>query len=366
MRIAQLAALIERIPPKRYGGIERFVHYLTEELVRRGHNVTLFATADSETKGNLVSSAPHPLREMYVADTAAFSLLNVARAYKSAGKFDIIHNQLDYYALPTAALSHTPTVTTLHGPINLENKHIYEEYKDQNFVSISNAQRKGANHLNWLANIYHGIPVNKFPFGPKPKDFLLYVGRISLEKGTHIAMDVAMALNKKLIIAAKLDKADVDYFNQYVAPRLYNENITWIGEVGDRERNKLMSDAICLLHPVTWPEPFGLTMVEAMACGCPVIAFREGSIPEVVQNNKTGFVVEKEKEMVHAVEKIKSISRKYCRAYVEKKFNLKKMADHYEKLYYEIVDGKKHSSTKQESRKSRSPIPARSRLQNYP
>ncbi len=327
MKIVQLAALIERVPPRRYGGIERFVHYLTEELVRRGHEVTLFATADSKTKAKLVSSAPHPLREMHVADTAAFTLLNVARVYNNAAKFDIIHNQLDYFALPTAALSETPTITTLHGSINLENKHIYKECEDQNFVSISNAQRKGGENLNWRATIHHGIPVEKFPYSDKAEDYLLYVGRISLEKGTHIAMDVAKALNKKLIIAAKLDKADVDYFNQYVAPRLYNEKISWVGEVGDEERNKLMSKALCLFHPVTWPEPFGLAMVEAMACGSPVIAFREGSIPEIVENNKTGFVVEKEKEMINAVRKIKLISRKACRRHIEKNFSLKKMAD---------------------------------------
>ena len=355
MKIAQLAALIERIPPRRYGGVERFVNYLTEELVRRGHDVTLFATADSKTKAKLISSAPHPLREMHAADTTAFTLLNVAKVYKNSARFDIIHNQLDYYALPTADLSTTPTITTLHGPINPENKQIYEEYKNQNFVSISNAQRIGADHLNWVSTIYHGIPVENFRFGAKPKDYLLYVGRISLEKGTHIAMNVAVTLNKKLIIAAKLDKADIDYFNQYVAPRLYNKNISWIGEVTDNERNKLMSSALCLLHPVTWPEPFGLTLIEAMACGCPVIAFREGSIPEIVINKKTGFVVEKEKEMIHAVEKISSISRPACRKHIEKNFNLKKMVDAYEKLYYKIVNEKPktHAAQKPQENKQR-------------
>ncbi len=356
MRIAQLAALIERVPPKRYGGIERFVHYLTEELVRRGHDVTLFATADSETKGKLVSSAPHPLREMHVADTAAFTLLNVAKVYNNAKDFDIIHNQLDYYALPTAHLSPTPTVTTLHGPVTLESRHIYEEYKHLNFVSISNAQQKKAGHLNWRANIYHGIPAEDFPYNGKPKDYLLFVGRISLEKGTHIAMDVAMALNKKLIIAAKLDKDDVDYFNKYVAPRLYNENVHWVGEVNDQERNKLTSEALCMLHPVTWPEPFGLTMIEAMVTGCPVIAFKEGSIPEVVADKETGFVVEKKKDMIKAVKKIGTISRKECRRHVERKFNLKHMVDAYEKLYDEIVNGQNITRTAQLSKKPRSRI----------
>ena len=356
MRIAQLAALIERVPPKRYGGIERFVHYLTEELIRRGHDVTLLATADSVTKGKLVSSAPHPLREMHVADTASFTLLNVAKAYNNAKDFDIIHNQLDYYALPTAHFSPTPTVTTLHGPVTIENKHIYEEYKDSNFVSISNYQRKKGNHLNWRATIHHGIPIEDFPYNGRPKDYLLFVGRISLEKGTHIAMDVAIALNKKLVIAAKLDKADVDYFNKYVAPRLYNENIHWVGEVDDQERNKLMSEALCILHPVTWPEPFGFTMIEAMATGCPVVAFKEGSIPEVVADKKTGFVVEKGKDMIKAVNKIGKISRRECRRHVEKNFNLKRMVDAYEKLYDEIVNGQNITRTAQPSKKPRSKV----------
>ena len=342
MRIAQIASLIESVPPKKYGGIERFVHYLTEELIQRGHDVTLFATADSKTKGKLVSIAPKPLREMHVADTAVFALLNVAKVYNNSGNFDIIHNQLDYYGLPSASFSKIPTVTTMHGAINLENKNIYNEYREQNFVSISYSQRKRGEELNWRANIYHGITTKDLPFSNNPKDYLLYVGRISLEKGTHTAMDVATALGKKLIIAAKLDKSDVDYFNQYVAPRLYNKSIKWIGEVDDKERNELMSKAICLLHPITWPEPFGLTMIEAMACGCPVIAFREGSVPEIVEDKKTGFIVEKEKEMIQAVDKIQSISRQDCRNHVEKNFNLKKMVDAYEKLYHDIIDGKKN------------------------
>ena len=337
MKIAMLAPLIERIPPKRYGGTERFISYLTDELVKRGHEVYLFATGDSITKAKLISTTNHPLREMYVSDTTVFTIINVTKVYKNSNQFDIIHNNADYLAFPMAHFVSTPTVTTLHGPVNLENKNIYEVYRDLNFVSISKSQRKLGQNLNWLTTIHHGIPISSFPFKSKPKDYLLIVGRISPEKGTHIAMDIAMALNKELIIAAKLDKNDVDYFNQYVAPRLSNGKIRWVGEVDDKERNKLMSEALCMLHPVTWPEPFGFVLVEAMATGCPVIAFNKGSIPEIVINKKTGFVVEKEKEMIQAIKKISSISRRACRNHVKENFNLKKMVDSYEKLYYRIV-----------------------------
>lgn len=354
MRIAQLAPLIERVPPKRYGGTERVVHYLTEELVRRGHAVTLFASGDSETKAELIATSSHSLREMHTADETAFTLLNVAKVYKRAEDFDVIHNHSDYYAFAATYSSPTPTVTTFHGAFTLENRNLYEEYNDLNFVSISNNQRRGGPPINWLATIHHGIPTEKFPFGAKPGNYLLYVGRISLEKGTHIAIDVAMAVGLELIIAAKLDKFDVDYFNKYVAPRLSNGKIRWIGEVDEVERNKLMKEALCLLHPITWREPFGLTMVEAMACGCPVVAFKKGSVPEIVADKKTGFIVEKEKEMVRAIKRIGDISRAECRRHTEKNFNLKRMVDLYEKLYYEIVNGKKGAFATQTSGPTRS------------
>jgi glycosyltransferase involved in cell wall biosynthesis len=345
MRIAQLTSLIERVPPKKYGGIERFVHYLTEELVRRGHDVSLFATADSETKAKLVSCSKKALREANVTEPDLFKILNVAKAYNNAADFDIIHNHNDYYTFPAAASSSTPTLTTLHGPITKEKKYIYDEYKNLNFVSISNAQRNRGESLNWKATIYHGIPVETFPFKKLSKDYLLVVGRITQEKGTHIAIDVATALNKDLIIAAKLDKADKEYFNRDIAPRLKNKKIHWIGEVDFNEKNKLMAEALCLLHPITWPEPFGLVMTEAMATGCPVIAFNQGSVPEVIINQKTGFIVEGEKEMIDAVKKIGSISSKVCRQHVVENFDLKRMVDGYEKVYHEMVDEKNASQT---------------------
>lgn len=358
MKIAQLSPLIERVPPRRYGGTERVVFYLTEELVKRGHHVELFASGDSETSALLNATTANSLRAMHTADEAAFTMLNVARAYKRAGEFDIIHNHSDYYTFPTARYSTTPTVSTFHGAFTLENRNLYEEYKELNFISISDSQRKGGPTLNWRSTIHHGIPVDKFPFRSKPGNYLLFVGRISLEKGTHIAMDVAMALGIELIIAAKLDKADVDYFNRYVAPRLANGKIHWVGEVDEAERNKLMSEALCFLHPITWREPFGLTMIEAMATGCPVIAFDKGSAAEVIIDKKTGFVVQKEQEMIKAIKKINSISRSDCREHVKKNFNLKKMVDSYEKLYHEIISGKKEVHALQTLKNPRSKISA--------
>ncbi|MCR4324060.1 MAG: glycosyltransferase family 4 protein [Candidatus Curtissbacteria bacterium] len=346
MRIAQLSPLIESVPPRRYGGTERVVHLLTEELVKRGHDVTLFASGDSQTSAKLVATSPHSLRQMYTADEKPFTMLNVAKAYKNAGDFDIIHNHLDFFPLPTAYFSKTPTVTTLHGAFNTENRVIFEEYPKLPYVSISRAQRVNGPPLKWVANIYHGIDVKKFPFGPKPKDYLLFVGRMSLEKGAHIAIDIANAVGKELIMAAKLDKIDFDYFNKYVAPRLSSSNVRWLGEVEENERNKLMSEALCLLHPVTWREPFGLTLIEAMATGCPVIAYKRGSIPEIIVNKKTGFIVEKEKEMIKAIRNVKSIKRRDCRSHVEKKFSIKKMVDSYENLYTKLVEkNKKRNKT---------------------
>jgi glycosyltransferase involved in cell wall biosynthesis len=341
MRIAQIAPVNQRVPPPRYGGTERIVSYITEGLVAKGHEVTLFAAAGSETKANLIPVVPHPLREAHILDSTPFTVAEVAKAYKMADKFDIIHNHAwpDYLAFAAANASKTPTLTTVHFPFLPETRRVFEEYKNLNYVSISNNQRKTSLKLNFCGTVYNSIPVEKFPFSRKHDDYLLHVGRISLQKGTHIAIDIALKLKKELIIAAKLDPWEVGYFNQYVAPRLSNGHVHWLGEVDEHERNKLMSKAACLLHPITWREPFGLVVVEAMATGCPVVAFRKGSSPEIVANGKTGFVVENEKQMVRAVKKIDSIDRRACREHVMEKFNTTKMVNAYEKLYNKIING---------------------------
>lgn len=341
MRIAQIAPLNQRVPPPRYGGTERVVSYLTEELVRRGHKVTLFSAAGSETKAELASVVPHPLREAHILDSTPFTVAEVAKVYKLAEKFDIIHNHAwpDYLTFAAASQSKTPTVTTLHNPFFPETRRVFDEYKNLNFVSISNNQRKSNKKLNYCGTVYNSIPVEKFPYSKNHDDYLLHVGRISLQKGTHIAIDVATSLKKELIIAAKLDPWEVEYFNQYVAPRLSNGHVHWVGEVDEAERNKLMSKALCLVNPITWKEPFGLAMIESMACGAPVASFKNGSAPEIVEHGKTGFVVENEKQMVRAIKKIGSLERKECRKHVKEKFSVKQMVDSYEDIYRKVIEG---------------------------
>lgn len=343
MKIAQIAPLNQRVPPDRYGGTERIVSYLTEELVKRGHEVTLFAAAGSKSSAKLIPVVPHPLRDAHILDATPFTAAEVAKVYKMANKFDIIHNHAwqDYLTFPAASESQTPTVTTLHNIFFPETKRVFDEYKNLNFISISYNQKRSNTKLNYIGTVYNGIPVDKFPFRRNPEGYLLHVGRISLQKGTHIAIDIAATVKKELIIAAKLDPWEVGYFNQYVAPRLNNGNVSWVGEVGESERNKLMSKALCLLQPLTWREPFGLAMIESMACGTPVVAFRKGSVPELIDHGRTGFIVDNEKQMVRAVKKIESIDRKTCRKHVEERFNIERMVDDYEKLYHKVINDQK-------------------------
>ena len=346
MRIAQIAPIVERIPPKKYGGTERILYHLTEELVKRGHEVTLFASGDTKTSGRLVSVVPKPLREMQgEQDIYGFnvhSLMNTGLAYAMQDQFDIIHDHNPHVGLPTANISRTPVVVTWHGPYDERMHKYFNLLRKPHLVSISRSQARLAGGLEFAGTVYNGLAMEHYPFGEQARDYLLFVGRIDKEKGVHHAMDVAIRLGKKLIIAAKLDDqvpVIKEYFDAEIAPRLkkYPRLLRWIGEVDEQERNDLMKDALCLLHAVTWPEPFGLTMIEAMACGCPVVAFNLGSIPEVVQNGLTGFVVENVDGMIEAVKRIKTISRSTCRAYALGTFSATRMADGYEEVYNRIL-----------------------------
>jgi glycosyltransferase involved in cell wall biosynthesis len=340
VRIAQIAPIIERVPPKKYGGTERMVHALTEELTKKGHKVTLFASGDSQTSAKLVSVYPRSLREAGIKDTYGpnyLTMLNIGLAYNQQDKFDIIHDHNGHLSLPTADISKTPVVMTFHGTFNPLSRQFYKRLgKKVNFVAISNAQRKSARELKWAGTVYNGLNMTKYPFSSKNDGYLLFVGRISHEKGVHHAIEVAQSLDLPLIIAAKLDPVDLPYFNEYIGPRLSSE-IKWIGEVEEQERNKLMSRALCFLHPVTWNEPFGLTLIESMACGCPVVAFARGSIPEIILNRKTGYVVNDEEGMIRAVRKIDRIKRGECRRYSLTKFSAKKMAEGYLAIYNKIL-----------------------------
>ncbi len=342
LRIAQIAPIIERVPPKKYGGTERVIHALIEELVSRGHKVTLFASGDSLTSAQLSSVFQKSLREMRVKDLYhpnPLALCHVGAAYERQNEFDIIHDHNDYFCLPTANISHTPVVVTVHGAFSTDNIRIYQKLNNPYYVTISQAQGQAYPSLHFAGTVYNGLKMDDYPFSAEHDGYLLFVGRISMEKGVHHAIDAARYLNLPLIIAAKLDEKDVGYYEYYVKPGL-SEDIKWIGEVDEKERNQLMSRAMAFLHPVTWREPFGLTLIEAMACGCPVIGFNRGSIPEIIADKKTGFVVQDTEEMLDAISNIDKIDRNECRRYVLENFSAVKMADGYEKIYTQILESK--------------------------
>lgn len=342
MKIAQIAPLAERVPPKKYGGTERVVYELTEELVQRGHEVTLFASGDSLTSARLVSVYPTNLREAKIKDVYGlniWTLLNLGLAFERQGEFDIIHDHSGFIGLPMANIATTPVVMTMHGPFTAENRRIYQMLRRPYIVTISEAQTEPAPNLNYAGTIYNGLTMEHYPFSAQHEGYLLFVGRICLEKGAHYAIEVARSLSLPLIMAAKLDAPDRPYFHEYIEPYL-SDQIRWVGEVDQEERNRLMSKALCLLHPVTWREPFGLTLIESMACGTPVIAFNRGSIPEIIEHGTTGFVVSDVESMVDAVIHLDTIERSYCREYALDNFSTTRMVDAYEELYAKIIQGK--------------------------
>jgi glycosyltransferase involved in cell wall biosynthesis len=369
MRIAQIAPIVERLPPKKYGGTERVIYHLTEELVRRGHEVTLFASGDTKTSAKLVSVVPKALREMPdEKDIYGFnvhSLLNMGLAYSRHEEFDVIHDHNAHMGLPTANVvtDKTPVVMTWHGPYDERMTRYFQELTRPYLVSISNSQAKLApGNLNFLGTVYNGLPMGHYPFSGTPGEYLLFVGRIDPEKGVHHAMDVALALNRKLIIAAKADvqvPAILEYFKKEIEPRLkaHPEQLQWIGEVDEEERNQLMQGALAFLHPVQWPEPFGLTLIESMACGTPVVAFGLGAIPEVIKDGHSGYVVSTTQEMIEAVRKIErgEIDRGECRQWALSNFSAQRMADGYEKIYEKAISLKR--SVNELHRRSMTRIP---------
>ncbi len=342
MKIAQIAPVIESVPPKKYGGTERVISTLTEELVKRGHEVTLFASGDSVTKAKLVSVCPQSLRAAKVPGIYGannLSMLNIGLAYSMQNEFDIIHDHVNDMSVPTANLATTPVVMTLHGALNENNAKLFKKMNNPNYVTISKSQAVPEPGLNYIGNVYNGLDMNGYPFSDQHGGYLLFVGRISVEKGVHNAIEVAKRTKLPLIIAAKLEtdyQPDVDYYKKYVEPEL-NDQIQWIGEVDEEERNKLMSKALCFLHPLTWSEPFGLTLIESMACGCPVLAFAMGSIPELILDGKTGFIANDIDDMVDAVRRVKNLNRIDCRIHALNKFSGEIMADGYERIYKRLL-----------------------------
>jgi glycosyltransferase involved in cell wall biosynthesis len=341
LTIAMVAPLIEPVPPPLYGGTERVVSVLTEELVRRGHEVTLFASGDSQTSAKLFPCCERGLRlDETVKDYIAYILYCCGEAFVRSADFDIIHNHNDYVGFPFDRMALTPTVTTVHGRLDLtEVQRIYNAYPEQRLVSISNDQQTWLSHGRWVGTVYNGIDIDNYHFKEQGGDYLVFLGRIAPEKRVDRAIEVARDVGMRLIIAAKIDPVDQDYYENAIKPLIeQNSNlIEFIGEVNEQEKDELLGGAYAYLFPVDWPEPFGLTMAEAMATGCPVIASYSGSVPEVVINSETGFVCRSFSAMVDAVERIGKIDRRACRAHVERNFSPTAMADGYERVYAKIA-----------------------------
>ena len=340
MRIAQIAPLFESVPPREYGGTERVVSYLTEELVRLGHDVTLFASADSTTGARLVPMAPRSLRQdPGSTDTLAHHVLMLEQVARAANDFDILHWHIDYLHFPISRRIGLPNITTLHGRLDISDlQSLYREFSDMPVVSISNSQREPLPHARWIGTVYHGLPVSLFTPSFDEGQYLAFVGRISPEKRVDRAVEVARRTGLRLRVAAKIDDADAVYYREKIAPLFELSFVEFIGEVTESEKETLLRGARALLFPIDWREPFGLVMIEAMACGTPVVAWRAGSVPEVMSEGTSGFIVEDVDDAVEAVERTASLDRKRVRCEFEKRFTADRMAQDYVKLY-EVVRG---------------------------
>jgi glycosyltransferase involved in cell wall biosynthesis len=339
VRIAQLAPLYERVPPEGYGGTERVVSGLTEELVKRGHHVVLFASGDSRTSAELVPCCARGLRlNPSVRDPLAYAMTAIGKLAARADEFDLIHSHLDYIMFPFTRLLRTPVVSTLHGRLDLaELQHVYAEFDEVSVISISNAQRRPLPSLRWLATVYNGIHLSHFTLRERPGRYLAFLGRISPEKRLDRAIEIARAVDMPLRVAAKVDPADRDYYERTIRPLLRDPRVEYIGEIAEREKDAFLGEAYAYLFPIDWPEPFGITMIEAMACGTPVIAMDCGSVREVVAHGRTGFVCHAVAEMIEAVAAVPRIDRRACRAHVAERFSVERMADGYEAAYRTLL-----------------------------
>jgi len=350
MKIVQISSLWESTPPPKYGGLELVVSNLTEELVRRGHEVTLFATGDSKTKAKLVSVYPRALYRDDVPWTSMYdTLTHISEAVKYAREWgaDVIHNHLSHRSLSTMALSEVPFINTVHGVLDekiipADVKRAFTHYRSQNYVSISNYQQRHAQYLHWAKTVYNGINVQLFPFESSPRaDYLLWIGRFTKTKAPHLAIKIAQQAGLPLKMAAKLDQhvpADIEYFNTEIKP-LLNDQIKWVGEVGHKEKAELYKNALVFLNPIQWDEPFGLTVAESMACGTPVIAYNRGSMSELITDGETGFLIEPndERRFLEAIKQIPLIDRAKCRDRVERLFSVSAMAEGYLDVYSQVL-----------------------------
>jgi glycosyltransferase involved in cell wall biosynthesis len=347
MRIAQVAPLYESVPPKYYGGTERVVSYLTEELVRQGHEVTLFASGDSVTKARLVAACQSSLRlNKHCVDQLAHQILMLEHVFQRAAEFDLIHFHIDYSHFPLSRRQPITHVTTLHGRLDLPDLvPLYQEFRDIPIISISDAQREPLSWINWQATVYHGVPADMYRFHEEPGTYFAFLGRISPEKRVDRAIEIAKSVEIPLKIAAKVDPVDKDYFESVIKPLLRDPLVQFVGEIGKGEKENFLGNAYALLFPIDWPEPFGLVMIEAMACGTPVIAYRAGAVPEIIEEGHTGFIVNGLKDAVEAVKRIPALSRRRCREAFDKRFTAARMARDYVRAFEQLIERDKNKGS---------------------
>lgn len=341
MKIAQLAPLWESVPPVTYGGTELVVYNLTEELVAQGHDVTLFACGQSNTSAKLFSTIQEPLRRAGVEFYHLFESETISLLVNMQDNFDIVHNHLGPNFLPYAHYLRTPMVSTMHNAFTIsEETSFIKKYAHLPFISISDYQRVFAPDLNYTATVYNGINVDAFEYSSHPdydNPYLLFLGRIAPEKGAHLAIQLTKETNHKLIMAGKISDKDIKYYEQEVKPLIDNDQIIYIGEVNHTQKVRLYKNALATVHPVTWPEPFGLVLVESMACGTPVLALKDGSIPEVMLNGVTGYIENNINDLIKKTKAIPLINRQKCREHVEKNFTTKHMVKNYLQVYEKLA-----------------------------
>jgi len=345
MKIAILAPFEESVPPAKYGGTELVVYNLTEQLIKMGHEVTLLASGNSRTSAKLEVVFPQSIRslsdsqDMKVRDALKFIGVGKVISCLRKNEFDVVHNHIGWRLLPFQEVIESPVITTLHGPLDVPyHQKVYGTYKDSNFISISLRQRLPMPQLNYIANVYNGIETEKFKFNNKPKNYFAFLGRMSPEKGPVQAIEIAKKAGVKLLMAAKVDSVDREFFKNKVEPLIDGKQIKFIGEVNHNEKIEFLGNARALIAPIQWEEPFGLFFVEAMICGTPVIAIKRGSVPEIVINKKTGFVCETIDEASERVKFIGEIKRINCHNQVKENFSAKKMAEEYLKAYKKVLD----------------------------
>jgi len=346
MKIAQVAPLYESVPPKLYGGTERVVSYLTEALIDLGHEVTLFASGDSETAARLVPVCDRSLRlHPDCVDQFAHHFVMLQEVLDQADEFDFIHFHVDYMHFPMSRMANLPQATTLHGRLDLKDLiPLYRKFPDMPVISISKAQRQPLRLANWVGNVYHGLPEQNLSLGEGRGAYLAFLGRISPEKRVDRAIEIALAAGMPLKIAAKIDRVDREYFDSRIKPLLTNSRIEYVGEIAEHEKSEFLGNAYALLFPVDWPEPFGLVMIEAMACGTPAIAFRRGSVPEVIRSGVNGFVVDDIADALRAIPRVASLSRRQCRAVFETRFTATRMANDYIKIYEALLGARQSNN----------------------